>query len=45
MALVWHVILQDHMMKRSCDFMGRRPLMQVTILQKLVAITTLVVEL
>ena len=26
MVLVCHMILQDQVMKRSCDFMGRRPI-------------------
>ena len=38
-------ILQDHVIKVSCDFMGRSTSKQFTILQRLVAITTLVVEL
>ena len=45
MILVCHVISQDHMIKRSCDCMGRSPLKQVTMLQSLVAIATLLVEL
>ena len=39
------MILQDHVMKRSLDFMGSTPLKQVAILQILVAIATLVLEL
>ena len=45
MVLVCHVILQDHIIKGSCDFMGCSSSYQVTILQRLVAIATLVVEL
>ena len=45
MVLNWHVILQDHVIKQSCDFMSRSPLMQVTIQQSLVALATLVLEL
>ena len=45
MLLVCRVISQDSMIKRSCDFMGRIPSKQVTILQSLVAVATLVVEL
>ena len=33
MVLVCHVIFQDHVMKASCDFMGRSLSRQVTILQ------------
>ena len=44
-VLVCHVISEDHMIKRSRDFMCRRPLRQVTILQSLVVIATLIVEL
>ena len=45
MILVCHVILQDHVIKRSCDFMDRSPSRKVTILPSLVAIGTLVVEM
>ena len=45
MVLVCHVILQDCFMKRSCDFMSRSLSKQITILQNLVAIATLIVEL
>ena len=45
MVLVCQVASQDHMIKRSYDFMGRSLSKQVTILQSLVAITTLLVEL
>ena len=44
LVLVCHVILQDHVIKQSCDFLGRSPSKPVTILQNLVAIATLVVE-
>ena len=40
----WLQIAQDHVMKRSCAFMGRSPLRQVTFLQYLVVIATLIVE-
>ena len=45
MILVCKVILQDHVIKRLCDFMGRSSLMQVTILPSLVTIVALVVEI
>ena len=45
MVVVSHVILQDHVMKRLSDFMGSCPSRQVSILQSLVTIGTLVVEL
>ena len=45
MILVCHVILQDHVIERSCDFMDRSPSRKVTILPSLVAIGTLVVEM
>ena len=45
MVLFYHLISKDHMIKRSCDFMGKTSSRQVTILQSLVAIATLVVEL
>ena len=43
MVLVCHIISQNHLIKVSFDFMRRSPSRQVSILQKLVAITTLVV--
>ena len=43
MVLVCHIISQNHLIKVSYDFMGRSPSRQVSILQKLVAIITLVV--
>ena len=45
MTLVCYVILENHVIKGSRDFMGRSPLRRATILPDLVAITTLVVEL
>ena len=44
MVLVCHVISLDNVIKRSCGFMSRSPSKQVTILQSVVAIATLVVE-
>ena len=43
--LVCHVISEDHMIKRSRDFICRSPLRQVTTLQSLVVIAILIVEL
>ena len=43
--LVFHVILQDHVVKGSCDFMGESPSWQVTTLQNLVTIGIVVVEI
>ena len=45
MILACHVISPDHVIKQPCNFMGRSPSRQVTILQSLMAIATLVVEL
>ena len=45
MVLVYHMILQNKMLKGSFDFMGRNPSRQVTILPNLVTIGTLVVEI
>ena len=45
MVLVCHVILQDHVIKGSCDFTGRSPSRLVSILSRLVTITILVVEI
>ena len=45
MILVRHVILQDHVIQKSCEFMGRIPLRYVTMLPRLVAIGTVVVEI
>ena len=44
MVLVSHVILQDHVINRSCDFMGKSPLRQVT-LSRLVVMGPVVVEI
>ena len=44
-VLVCHVILQDHMINGSCDFMSRSPSREVTILPSLGAIGTLIVEI
>ena len=43
--LVCHVILQDHVVKGSCDFIGGSPSWYVTTLQSLVAIGIVVVEI
>ena len=40
-----HMILKDHMIKESCDFMGSSPSRWATILLSLVAIVNLMVEL
>ena len=45
MILVSYVISRDHVIKRSCDLMGRSPLRSVTSLLSLVAIRTHVVEI
>ena len=37
MILVCHMNLEDHVIKRLCDFMGRRPSSQVTIVPDLTA--------
>ena len=42
-VLVWHVISQDNVIKRSNDFMGISPSRLATILPSLVAISALVV--
>ena len=44
MVLIYHVILQDQVIKRSCNFMGKSPSKRITILQSLVVIVTLVVK-
>ena len=44
-ALVCHVILRDHTIKASCNFMGGSPSSQGTIWPSLVVIGTLVVEM
>ena len=43
--LVCHEISQGHMIKGSCDFIGRSPPRLVTVLPSLVAISTVVVEM
>ena len=44
MIFVYHVTLQDHMIRALYEFMVRSSSRQVTILQSLVALGTLVVE-
>ena len=45
MVLVCQVILKDHVIKRSCDFLARIQSRQVTILPNLVAMDIVVVEI
>ena len=45
MVLVCHVISQDDVIKESGDFTGKLSSRKVTILQKLVALTTTAVEI
>ena len=45
MLLICHVILQDHLMKEQGNFMGRNPPRLVTILPRLMATGTVVVEI
>ena len=45
MNSVCHVILQNHAIKVSCDFVGGSPLWQVTTLLCFVTIGTVVVEI
>ena len=45
MPLARYVILQDHVIKGSRDFMGGSPSRRATILPSLAAIGTLVVEI
>ena len=45
MFLFCHVILQDHMIERSCDFMGGSLSRQINVLSNLEAIGTVVVEI
>ena len=45
MVLVCYMILQNHTIKQSYNFMGRSPSRCATILPSLAAIATLVVEL
>ena len=40
MVLVCHVISQDHVVKGSCDFMGRSPSNEVPFLPSFVVIGT-----
>ena len=45
MILVCHVILQDHLIKGSCDSTPRRPSRQVTIFPSFVATDALEMEI
>ena len=45
MILACPVILQDYLIKESCDFIGISPSRQFIILQNLVVIGTVVVEI
>ena len=45
MVLVCHMILQGHVVREPCDFIGTSSLRQVTILPSLVTIGTLIVEI
>ena len=45
MILLCYVILEDHVIKGSCDFMGRSPSTYLTILLSLVTLGTLVGEI
>ena len=45
MIFVCHVTLQDHVIKGSCDFINRSLSRQVTIMQSLMAVTTVEKEL
>ena len=45
MVLVCHLILQNHAIKVSCDFIGRSPSREVIILPSLLTISILVVEI
>ena len=45
MVLVCHVISLNHMIEKSCDFMGGSRLRQVIILSSLMFIGTVVVEI
>ena len=44
MILVYHMISQDHMIKESCDFIGRSPARLVTILPRKVAKNAVIVK-
>ena len=45
MTLMCHVMLQDHVIKGSCDFMGKNQSRQVSIVPCFAAIATLIVEI
>ena len=45
MILVCHVIFQNHVIKRSCDFIGRSLSRQVIIVPSLMATETVVVKI
>ena len=45
MVLVYQVILQYHVITRSCAFIGENPSWKVTILPNLVAMNIVVVEI
>ena len=45
MILNCHVILQDHVIEVSYDFMGRNPSQKLIILSSLVAICTLKIQI
>ena len=45
MVLLCHLILQDHVIKGSCDFIDGRPLWLVITLPNLVTIGIVVVEI
>ena len=44
-TLMRYVILQDHVIKGSCDFMGKSQSVWITILPSFVAIGTLIVKI
>ena len=45
MVLVCHLISQNHVIKVSCDLIGRSPSREVIILPSLLTISILVVEI
>ena len=45
MALAFHVILQDHVTEESCKFMSGSHLNKVTILPRLVAKGTVIIDI
>ena len=45
MTLVCHVILEDNVINKSCDFMVESPSWQVIIVPSLLAIAILLVEI